>query len=324
MPAELSILEPFFSPDVSPSSRDVGYAALVDILRLQPILQHAHDFVQLCQRDRRSQLPNLFFFNSILQAELAASTPAVASFPHEVIRDASVRNPIAFQSWSSLPEQLNRIGCQLENSPHARKSARSVKGLSAALQSLEKAIPECRRILDLLAIADDEVILVIHPQARWGARLLVNGIAEMNHLHVFIAEAFCQSQHDGSLRAHSHEVMNSYRTAGLIEPTPIAHAVFQLQLPAALQCDGTIPNGVLSAASWIPGTASPTSLLVQNGERVLLLGELAHPASWEALPKFPEVAADIECLELWRAHQVDRWLANRCPLWKQKLFRNAA
>src|SRR5437868_915455 len=85
------------------------------------------------------------------------------------------RPPQAAAAWDSLPDLTDDALTVLSACPLTRRVARAVPGLADAAAGLAADHPRARELVELLALPEDEVFLVVHPAARAGFRVTTRG-----------------------------------------------------------------------------------------------------------------------------------------------------
>jgi hypothetical protein len=269
---------------------DPGYAAVAFLAKLRDALRSATKSLHA----ERSGVPRLFFFDRDAQRELAAGEPSKPRI------DPKVADLIA-DALTLLPASIE-----------ARRAARATDGLRDAVVAVAKGHKPARELVELLDVPDDQVVLAIHPAARTGVRVLIRGVADVNQLHVLLADLLPGRRLDS-------RVVDAYLDADPDPDAAVMTARFQMFRPSALQPDGTLPRGFAGSDHWVWGEQSPAVLPLENGERVVLLGEPAFAAEWDVGRKFSRLPAEVERIESLGRAEVERWIATRCPA-----FRSAA
>lgn len=265
---------------------DLGYSALTFLAKLRDALRSAAAGLAA----ERSGEPRLFFFDRNAQRELAAG-------PAKPRLDPKVADLIA-DALTLLPASVE-----------ARRAARATDGLREAVAAVAKVHKPARELVELLDVPDDQVVLAIHPAARVGVRLLIRGVADVHQLHVLLADRL-------PVRRVDSRIVYAYLDADPDPDAAVMTARFQLFRPSALQPDGTLPRGFAGSDHWVWGEQSPVALPLENGERVVLLGEPAFAAEWDVGRKFPRLPAEVERIEALGRAEVERWLAARCPAFR--------
>ncbi|MBX9627297.1 MAG: hypothetical protein K2X82_26075 [Gemmataceae bacterium] len=228
-----------------PPGPDPAFAARPRLARLGDALRAA-----VVPRPRTADAP-VFFFDPARQAELlAARPPAPPPDPH----------PVA----ALIAAELSALFASAE----VRRVARAVPGLRAAAVALASVVPAAKDLADLLAVPDDEAVVVLDPAARTGWRLVVSGVADVGQFHRLLIDA-----------------------AGL---PPTAAEPYQFFRPAALRSDGTLPTGFDGCRHWLWGHEPLAAVPLVDGERVIVAGEPAYRRAWEDEPRFPDMPAAVE------------------------------
>jgi hypothetical protein len=259
---------------------DRGYEAIRRLRELEATLMAA-----LPRQSSRWKEPTLFFFDRQREAERRANSP-----PGRAETLAAVSQSISTElSWL----------CQ---SVEVRRVARSLAGLRSAAAALAPHCPAARDLLDLLAIPDDEAILVLHPGERAGFKLTVRGVVDLGQFHVLMAAAITGDPSSGlvEMRRLPARFADACRNTGAAIPAGVpmlADPVFQLYEPEAMRPDGTLPTGFAGCEHWL-WPEMPLSMVPRvDGMRLVLLGPPACPARWEVVPRFPNLPAELRLAE---------------------------
>jgi hypothetical protein len=279
-------------PPADPPRPDPGYDALARLTQLR-------DSLLAVPRDRRSRWaePPPFFFDRHRQADLESTRPIK---PADPLAEVSAR----------IAAELPALCASVE----VRRVARTVDGLKATAETLAPACPAAKELADLLAVPDDEVIVVLHPGLRAGFRFVVRGVADVGQFHVLLAEAIIG---DWSARClpgtrFAERYVSACRDVNPAVPAGVpmvAEARFQMYTPAALRPDGTLPTGFAGCEHWLWPATGLASVPRVNGERVVLLGPPAFRATWDVTRRFPAMAADVRLLDVLSAFRVGECLA---------------
>ena len=264
MLAELVRSRPGGREATRPSSpADAGYSARARLAELRDALLAERK--RLAVRSRWNE-PALFFFHRERQAELEAARTVATTV-------------------SPLARRIEREVAALEASVEARQAARGVPGLRDAAG----AVPVAKPLAELLAIPDDESVLVIDPNRRTGFRLSVRGVATLNQFQTLMRAAGGEPI--------PARVVRMCRDVEPIVPAGVPMIVdlpFQFFRPAALRKDGTLPPAFDVCDRWLWGWESLAAAPRIDGERVVLVGEPAFPMKWEADRRHPAMAASVQ------------------------------
>ena len=261
---------------------DAAFDALPRLAELRDSLRAARQ-----PRSRWGE-PAVFFFDPSRQAALAAARPQVAS-----------ADPLGGQIDEALPALFGSI--------EIRRAARGVPGLKDA--AANSPLPAAKELAALLAVPDDETILVLHPAAQVGVRVHVRGVADVFQFHILLADAAHAAL--GCPRPPARFVA----VCAAVDPVVpagvpmVAEARFQMFKPAAIQPDGSIPAGFLGSDHWLWGKDPLAAIPRVEGERVVLLGEPAFRQTWEVERRFPGLAANVRVLNVLDAFDVAEHLS---------------
>lgn len=266
-----------------PPAPDPGYDALarLDLLRI------ALATAPVPPRPRGGE-PPVWFFDRRRQADLEAARPAPAAHPFA---------ELAARIAAELPA--------LYASVEVRRVARAVDGLKAAAGALATACEAAKDLAELLAVPDDETVLVLHPDRRAGLRVVVRGVADVGQFHVLVADALPGGGMPGRFVAACRDA-NPISAGGV---PMVADARFQLYGPAALTGEGTLPAGFGGCGRWLWPALPLAAVPKANGERVVLLGPPAFRATWEVGRRFPAMPAELRVLEVLGPAELSRELS---------------
>jgi hypothetical protein len=198
-------------------------------------------------------VPPLFFFNPARQAELDAARTD----------NKSHREP--------LDELIDSLMPLLVGSVEVRRAARAIAGLRETVIALLPTNPRVRDLADLLAVPDDEVVLLLDPARRTGYRMLIRGVADAGHFQELLAAALPRKA----------------------SPAPSR----QLFRPEALRPDGTLPDGFRGCEHWIWGSEPLAAVPRIDGERVILIGDSVVNTADEVERRFPGMVAEVRVVE---------------------------
>jgi hypothetical protein len=191
----------------------------------------------------------------------------------------------------------------LFKSVEVRRAARGVLGLSEAAAALAPLLPAAKDLADLLAVPDDEAVLVLDPVAQTGFRLFARGIVDAAQFQLLLLDA--TAAYLG--QRPPARLVAAYRDADPVSPAGVPMVVearFQLFKPSAVQLDGSVPAGFTGSDHWLWPQQPLASAPRIEGERVLLLGEPAFQTTWEVDRRFPGMAAELRLLDVLSPFQV--------------------
>jgi hypothetical protein len=263
--------------------------------------------------------PPVFFFDRVRQAEYLAA---------RIGNSGELTSPGSPRSGPDPYRELaERIAAELPDlfaSVEVRRAARAVTGLHEAAASLAPYCPAAKDLADLLAVPDDEVVLVLHPALRAGFRVVVRGVADVAQFHLLLLDAATGDPADGFLPGPPlpARFRAAARNANPVLPAGVpmvAEARFQLFRPSAVRPDGSVPGGFRGCDHWLWGHEPLAAVPRVDGERVVLLGDPAYRATWEVERRFPAMAADAELVQVLGPFQVaerlGRLAGRPVPVW---------
>ena len=275
-----------------PRAADPAFAARPRLARLRDALNHATRTLPH-RRPSRWAEPPVFFFCPQRQAELEAARPAKPR--HDPFAD------VAGRIATELPELFASV--------EVRRAARATAGLQGAAAAMAPHVPAAKDLAELLAVPDDETVLVIDPAARAGWRVLVRGVADADQFHLLLADAVTGDPADGLLPGPPvpARLAAACRDADPLVPAGVpmvAEARFQLVRPSAVRPDGSLPGGFRGSDHWVWGHEPLAAVPRVDGERVVLLGEPAFRRTWEVDRRFPALPAELRLLRVLGPFQV--------------------
>lgn len=243
---------------------DRVFALLPRLRILRDDLLAAIRFRDACHQIRkRRALPPLFFFHQERQAELEESGYRPHTFEVEIAR----RFPREAAAWQDLAERVHSLMPLLLCDVDLRQAARALPGFKQSAESLAVDHADCRELADLLAVLDEEVLLIVAPEARLAFRLEVSGLATVGQLHAPLAD------------------LRLARALGSIESEETARQLFTL---SALRSDCRMPRGLAGSEHWLWNHKVAGTIAKVEGERVILLGDRSRfTQTFE--PRFPDL-----------------------------------
>jgi hypothetical protein len=268
-------------PVANPIEPDAAFAARGRLLALRDALA-----AQKPRPKSRWGEPPVFFFDSVRQAELVKSRP--------------INSPLADPIAVIIEKEIAAL-CQ---SVEVRHMARAIPRLREVLAAPSFQTAERQALAEVLAVPDDETVLVIHPERRLGFRFHVRGIADVNQFHVLMLDAAAEEL---SLPALPGRFATACREVNPVVPAGvpmIAELPFQLLRTSALNSDGLAHSGFSACDHWLWGWEPLAAIPRVDGERVVVLGESAFRRSWEVERRFPAMLAQAELLDVLSPFQV--------------------
>ena len=193
---------------------------------------------------------------------------------------------------------------------YSRRMARAIPGFVTLVRELAALSGTVRRLADILAVTDDAIVRVIHPEYQCGFRLHVNGIADLQQLHVMLSDVVAGNRSEGLLPDLDMEpgAVEAYTMARPAVSVATVNATYQFYNVDALQPDGTLLEGFAGCDHWLWDRHWLSNVPNIHGERLLLLGPVTVPRSWSAERRVPLICGKIRLLEVMNAEAVRAWI----------------
>jgi hypothetical protein len=259
---------------------DPAFAAIPRLTHLRDVLAERRPVA----KPSRWREPPVFFFDPARQAEC------------ETARSTPDRSPAAGRLARLVAAELPALFASVE----VRRAARAIPGLREAAARLPAAKP----LADLLAVPDDETVLVLHPRLRTGLRLFVRGVADVAQFHVLMLDAAGGHLPGPPLPSRFRAACADADPVIPAGVPMVVEARFQLFKPSAVQPDGSVPSGFRGCDHWLWPTYPLAAVPRIDGERVVLLGDPAFRQTWEVERWFSAMPAEVRLLEVLGPFQV--------------------
>jgi hypothetical protein len=255
--------------------------------------KHLDQAEQGTRQQRRWGVPQLHFFHKPAQEALERSKP---------------KEPAAYDFGPALDHMLEDGLMLLVESLDVRRTARATAGLYEAARAIAEELPAAKELADMLRMPEGEAIRVIHPGRLIGYRLLTVGVGSVNQFHTLFADRVPGQRPSA----------DAVRAAGAFDPLAepaFAETRFRFLKPAALQADGTLPEGFRASDHWYWGHESLAEFPLENGERLVLADDPAFEETHPVERRFPRLPAGVDVLDVMSRAEVESWLRQRCPLY---------
>ena len=300
---------------------DLAFLARPLFLRLTEVLRAVATLLHECRKmenratrhERSWGVPKLFFADRTAQADWRAKQAHQATFPEPFVSLLATSFPMLLDDWDRLPDLLDDALALLAESLDVRRMARAIPGFhDAAL-----AVPPAHELAGILGMPEEEIWLVIHPAARAGFRVALEGVADIAQLHILLAEQLSGDPARGYLagRRPHFDVLDACQLSVPTEGV-VATSRFQFYRPDALRPDGTLPEGFAGSSDWYWGHETLNVVPQQHGERILLIGEPVLPKTWEVTRRFSRITAEAKVVDVLRSAEVESWLRTRCSAYR--------
>jgi hypothetical protein len=243
--------------------------------------------------------------------EQFAKVPELVQIMHDKLGVAEP-NHVAEADWQKIGREhldeawvigewyaLQFIGCasmaMLVRDREARNRARERIDLMQRAETARKMNPYAYYLAELLASVDDQRLLVLDVPRRLGFRVTLTAVRNNFHLFTLLQDALLAhptARDWQGPRSHplAVAVAKSERMLPDISPNEWGPdgegdaAIWTYYTEAALKPDGSLrtlkEKSLGEVPSWVWGEGKPTEIPLVAGERVILLGPLEMPRSW--------------------------------------------
>jgi hypothetical protein len=196
--------------------------------------------------------------------------------------------------------------------PAARQTACQDLALRDGAAALAPIHREAYFLARLLALTDGEELLVLHPEANKGFRVVLEAVQNNFHLFTLLQEALIGAPAEGKLEGPSlrTDVIATARGERPLHASDTDSAVWTFSDWAGLRPDGTWSPS--AEGHWILGEGQPLDIPLFDGQRIVLLGPLQVPRSWDAqffAPLHEALRSRVQVVEILPAATVADWTA---------------
>ncbi|MBC8139359.1 MAG: hypothetical protein H8F28_26075 [Fibrella sp.] len=197
--------------------------------------------------------------------------------------DVFKKDPAAYGAWRNLKFLLLAAMTTLCRDAGARQVARQNPEIRERLAALEEVSAEANYLSQVLALTDDMMLVVLHPEHRRGYRVRLEGVSTNFHLFTLLQDAVIGDPAQGWLAGPPPEDPEVIAIAtGTTQPETAVSDSSRLHFydHSALSSDGTVNAGSLE--SWIWGEGEPSDIPPFENERIVLIGPPALASrSWD-------------------------------------------
>jgi hypothetical protein len=190
----------------------------------------------------------------------------------------------------------------------ARKRARERTELVRAAESARSGHPYGYYLAELLSMADDERLVVLDVTRKRGFRVRLTAMRNNFHLFTLLQDALLPG--DARLNSLAVSIAKSERMLAEVSPSEWSA---RGEHDRAVWGFGTwMAIGSAKPSHWIWGEMRPTEIPMLDGERIVLLGPLELPRSWEIavfVPLHSALRSSVQIEETFSGAAFDAWIA---------------
>ncbi|GAA3858842.1 hypothetical protein GCM10022243_25610 [Saccharothrix violaceirubra] len=168
--------------------------------------------------------------------------------------------------------------------------------LASAAEKAAEEVESAHWLVGLLAVLDDERLVVLHPVSGRGFEITIGGIADNFQLHTLLAATVIGDASSGLLLG--------------TPPAPewVAAATDADPHPEGMTAHGQF-NLVDAHGEWIWNEGRPAAIPVFDGRRVVVLEPLPYERSWNAGRIYPDMVPTVRLDRVLPEDEATRWLS---------------
>lgn len=171
--------------------------------------------------------------------------------------------------------------------------------LAAAVATVAPLRPDLECLVRLLAVLDDERLVVLHRPTGRGYEVTIGGVGDNFQLHTLLAAALSGPDADGLLEGvRLDPSWLAAASDGPLEPVKLIRGQFNL-------VDGY--------GEWIWNEGKPADIPLLDGRRVLVLDRPPYERTWNLGRTFPMLRADVRLERTMQAEEAAGWLSRVAP-----------
>jgi hypothetical protein len=249
-----------------------------------------------------SILPDAQAYLTLCQAEGAEPDDP------QVMQRLGPEHPDEANAWNALGNFYRAAVAMLSRSKALRKKAHADTGTIELLAALSSAHGGADWLNQLLAVLDDEALIVLHPGEKRGYRVRIAGVGDNFQLHTLLADTLIGAPEQGWLPGQRPDPQVAANARdGAVEGLS-AVGTFNLYNWDALDENGDLPAGQIDTVKWIWGEGIPADIRVFEGTRIILLGPPPYQRGWNAERRFSGMVGELEVIEKLAPETVQAWL----------------
>lgn len=287
------------------SGADPRPAADLVLPRLPALIDQSQTFLDACLNELEEQQPQ----DDVVPApEDAGDDEGGVSFDSIAERMADVL-PDAGRAWQGLDFFHCPVVAILSSDRSLRRSARD---LLPKLQPLATYHGGADWIAKLLAVLDNEPILVLEPGYSRGFVGTMDGVSDNFQLHMLLMDALPEPSWLGFLGVgrfprHLAEMAKGRGPQQIDQSVAGRWNVYTWQVVGP---DGKLPpaGDMGSSQFWVWNEGQPVDIPVFEGRRVIVLGPASYPRFWNACRLFARLPAELKVEQKLTAPEVHQWM----------------
>lgn len=281
------VREPAIVAPTRAATAELVYLAATSFAVLRDVLRAAVPFFEKRRRLRGQWgVPELFYFDQTRDAELGRCRMPT----DEADRKAAAAEPAAHRASLRLPDLCDDALTLAYHGPELRRAMRATSSLTTLVEAWAAEHPKLKSLEQTFQVSDDDVVRVVDPARRFGARISVNGVATMRQFHELFAD-----------------LVDTTPSISYEDGEPVFTARRQFVRPSALGRAGSI-EGWSAVDHWLWGMESLKTLPRFEGDRLVLIAEPTISTTWISEIRDTGVRPEATMPAEMTANEVDEFL----------------
>ena len=198
-------------------------------------------------------------------------------------------------AYSAMDIMCRPAIAMLARSKRARRAANDEGRMFSRIKKFPTYQPMLHWLKQMLAVLDDEELIVLHPEFQRGYRVKISGIAGNHQLFVFLEDLLIGDPAEGYLPGEKPSALTLQAAQGVPMDAPVRHTfIYQFA-----NWDQT----------WIWGEGVPMDIARFDGVRVIVVEPVPYVRIFEINNPFYGLEPEIELVEMLDTETVSSWMA---------------
>lgn len=252
------------------------------------------------------QLPQAFNFTLRLARDYGVKSLQEVS--PQILARAATESLDEFKCWRGLDLMIMPVMTMLASDPLLRKEARRRGPLRSNLAVLEQAHQGCWLLTEVLEMAEDQELLVLHPESSRGFLVELDGVRNNCHMFTLLQDTLLRDGHLKGTPPNEKlgKVARGEAAAEGLENEIIRGSWRYYHWPALLQSEQK------NLKQWmLSGELRPNAIMELNNRKIVLLLSTGQEVGWTAAsfaPIHPDLRSRLSVKRELDAAEVQEWL----------------
>jgi hypothetical protein len=202
------------------------------------------------------------------------------------------------QAWLTANDWIPGLLVPLQQK-RARAAVSQQARLTAAAEAMSEHAEDASWLLGLLAVLDDEQLIVVHRASRRVYAVTISGIGDNFQLHTLLAATLIGDPAQGLIPGQRpHAIWIAAATDGEMAPTGGVQGQFNL---------------VDATGEWIWNEGRPADIPLVAGHRVIVIDPAPYQRSWNIGRAYPLMVPQIHLNHILPADEAAAWTQRIAP-----------